>query len=139
MRDRRHGAYLPRKFENVPNILIDKGSHASADMTYICAADIYLGDASSQVYEFLFEPRPCVFLNSHGVEWENNPSYLHWTLGQVIDNVETELKTALELAEPTHADYRSKQRAAFNYTFHDEPHTTAAQRGAKAIADFLNQ
>jgi hypothetical protein len=130
---------MPRKFDPPPNILIDKGSHASADMTYIRAADIYLGDTSSQIYEFLFEPRPCVFLNSHGVEWENNPSYLHWALGEVICNVETELQTALERAEPTHAGYRSKQQAAFNYTFHGEPHTTAAQRGAKAIADFLNQ
>lgn len=29
-------------------------------MTYTPAADIYLGDVSSQSYEFLLDPRPCL-------------------------------------------------------------------------------
>ncbi len=57
---------LAAKYLDSPNIQVDLGSRASTDMTYTQAADIYLGDASSQVYEFLYRPRPCLFLNSHG-------------------------------------------------------------------------
>src|SRR5690606_13806940 len=33
-------------------VLVDLGSPRSMDMTYTLAADLYLGDVSSQVYEF---------------------------------------------------------------------------------------
>lgn len=139
MRDKRHQAMLPRKFESIANIHIDKGSRASSDMTYMRAADIYMGDVSSQVYEFLLEPRPCIFLNGHGVDWKDDPHYLHWTLGQVVDDVASGLKLAIDSAHATHTDYRADQQAAFDYTFYDEPDTTAPERGAKAIADFLDR
>lgn len=71
----------------VPNIHIDLGSTASTDMAYTLGADIYLGDESSQVYEFLIEPRSCIFLNAHHVQWKNNPYYYHWNLGQVVDEI----------------------------------------------------
>jgi len=138
---------LPRKYSRLPNIHIDKGSPASADMTYMLAADIYLGDVSSQVYEFLLdssqvyefllEPRPCIFLNPHGVDWEDDPSYAHWKLGQVVYNVRRQLGGAIDRALSTHAEYLPKQREAFEYTFRTEPDSTAAERGAHAIAGFL--
>ncbi|PTL36181.1 hypothetical protein CLG94_05845 [Candidatus Methylomirabilis limnetica] len=133
----RHGTWLPRRYKGVPNILIDTGSPASADMTYTLAADIYLGDVSSQVYEFLLDPKPCIFLNAHRVTWEHNPYYAHWHFGQVIDDVSHGLGPALEVASETHPQFLPKQRAGFAYTFHEEPDSTAAQRGADAIADFL--
>ncbi len=83
-RSMRHHAFLPLKYRFISNIHIDTGSRASTDMTYMLAADIYLGDVSSQVYEFLLKPRPCIFLNAHQVAWRDNPFYLHWQLGQVI-------------------------------------------------------
>ena len=136
-RSRRHGATLPQKFEHIPNILIDKGSAASADMTYMLSADIYLGDVSSQVYEFLVEPRPCVFLNAHRIPWRDQPSYLHWTLGQVVDDVAGGLGTALQTAILSHGEFLAKQQQAFAYTFRSESDSTAAQRGADAIAGFV--
>ena len=108
-------------------------------MTYMRAADIYLGDVSSQVYEFLLEPRPCVYLNGHGVDWRDDPHYFHWTLGQVVDNVAEDLGPALDRAAETHASYRDAQQTAFDYTFRTEPDSTAAQRGARAIATFLSR
>jgi hypothetical protein len=36
-----------------PEIEVITGSDASIDMIYLLAADIYLGDVGSQVYEFL--------------------------------------------------------------------------------------
>jgi len=137
-RSGRHGAFLLRKYHRAPNIHIDTGSSASIDMTYTLAADIYLGDVSSQVYEFLLKPRPCIFLNAHKVAWQDNPFYFHWRLGQVVENIEPELIEALKQAFTTHHQYLEIQREAFAYTFYSEPETTAAERGARVIADFLN-
>jgi len=136
-RSQRHQALLPKQYYNIPNILIDTGSLESADMTYMRAADIYLGDVSSQVYEFLLEPRPCIFLNGHNVAWQNNPYYSHWRLGQVVDDVQTGLRQALEAAFVSHPQFLPQQRAAFAYTFRMESDRTAAQRGADVIARFL--
>ncbi len=137
-RRRRHHARLPRKYYSVPNIHIDLGSRASADMTYMLASDIYLGDVSSQVYEFLLKPRPCIFLNGYGINWRNNPYYYHWNLGQVVNNADTGIESALKQALKTHKDYMHLQKKAFDYTFYNEPGSTAAQRGARAIASFLH-
>ncbi len=136
-RSMRHRAQLPNKYFSLPNLYLDKGSDRSADMTYLLAADIYMGDVSSQVYEFLLEPRPCIFLNSGGIEWEGDPSYLYWTLGQVVSDIETELKPALESAQDRQPLYRPKQEEAFAYTFHSEGGSTAAERGARAIYEFI--
>jgi hypothetical protein len=136
-RSKRHQAVLPKQYYDIPNILIDTGSLMSADMTYILAADIYLGDVSSQVYEFLLDPRPCIFLNGHNVMWQDNPYYFHWTLGQVVDDVKTGLRSALEQAFTSHPHFLPKQCEAFAYTFRMEADSTAAQRGADAIARFL--
>jgi len=133
----RHRGFLPKKYHDIPNIRIDTGSQASADMTYMLNSDIYLGDVSSQVYEFLLEPRPCIHLNAHHVDWQGDPYYFHFTLGQVIDDVAKQLGPAIERAFETHAQYLDAQRRAFAYTFYDEAGSTAAERGADAIAAFL--
>ncbi len=70
-------------FEKYPNIHIDLGSPRSTDMTYTRLADIYLGDVSSQVYEFLSKPKPCIFIGPETTPWQDNPDYAHWRYGQV--------------------------------------------------------
>ena len=67
-------------------ILVDLGSARSNDMTYTLAADVYIGDVSSQVYEYLQTPKPCVFLNVGTGAWQENPSFAFWHLGQVISD-----------------------------------------------------
>jgi hypothetical protein len=137
-RRERHQGYLPWRYRFARNILVDTGSERSTDMTYALAADIYLGDVSSQVYEFLLEPRPCLFLDAHGVTgWRQEPSYAHWRLGEVIGDT-GRLGAALARARAAHARcYLPRQRAAFACTFHEEPGSTAARRGAEAIACYL--
>jgi hypothetical protein len=132
----RHRAILPERYRRAPNIRIDTGSERLADMTYMLAADVYLGDVSSQVYEFLLEPRPCVFLSAHRVDWQGNPNYAHWHFGPVVDDV-SRLGAQLERAIAGHADYLPVQRDGFARTFFSDPQSTAAQRGADAIARFL--
>jgi len=77
---------LPRRTPPIPdfarraaNILVDPGSLASVDMTYTRAADVYLGDVSSLVYEFLIEPKPCLFLNRTGANWRGSDKFRYWS------------------------------------------------------------
>lgn len=115
-----------------PNIHIDTGSAALTDMTYTRAADVYLGDVSSQVYEFLREPRPCLFLNAHAVPYRDDPNYAHWQAGPVLESAD-DLDAQIDHAIASHAaTYRAQQERLFAYTFDltDEP---SGMRAARAI------
>jgi hypothetical protein len=122
-------------FVREPRIHIDAGSSASSDMSYTNRADIYLGDVSSQIYEFLRAPRPCLFLNSHGVDWRGDANYLHWQAGPVLDNPER-LLDKIDAAVAAHPDYAPAQKALIDATFSlsDSP---SAERAADAITAFL--
>ena len=117
------------------NILVDPGSDRSMDSSYLWDAGIYVGDSSSQVYEFLVQPRPCLFLNAHGVDWRDNPAYAHWHLGDVIDRPD-QLMSAIGQAEARHSLYRDRQIAAFQAAFGDLEGSPAG-KGAAAITRFL--
>lgn len=116
-------------------ILIDLGSDRLFDMSYTSGTDIYLGDVSSQVYEFLATPRPCVFLNAHEVDWTGDPDYLFWTLGDVVDDL-ADLPGALERAPARHPLYADAQRERLAESIGGDP-VGAARRGAEAILGFL--
>jgi hypothetical protein len=132
----RRGMRVPRSIRSAPNIHIDLGTEASIDMTYTRAADIYLGDVSSQVYEFIAQPRPCVFLNAHRVAWQDSAYFSHWHFGPVIERAD-QLGSALASAQRDLACYEATQREAFAYTFSVDPERTAAERGADAILEFM--
>ena len=116
-------------------IHIDTGSAASSDMSYTNRADIYLGDVSSQVYEFLRAPRPCLFLNSHGVDWQDDPNYLHWRAGSVLDSP-AHLLDAIDAAVAAHHDYAPTQQTLIDATF-SLSERASAERAADAIGAFL--
>ncbi len=97
---------------NAPNIHIDLSSPACTDMTYTLAADIYLGDVSSQTYEFLLRPRPCIFINSHGIDHAGDRNFTHWQAGRVIDDA-SGLGAALDEAICQPERYADAQRALF--------------------------
>jgi hypothetical protein len=114
-------------------IHIDLGATSAAiDMTYTKAADVYLGDVSSQVYEFLRTPRPCLFLNPHRRAWRADESYRHWTYGPVVD-VADDVMSGLERARRTHGDYKATQVEGFRHTF-DLAGPSSTVRAAEAIA-----
>jgi hypothetical protein len=125
------------KYLNAPNIHIDLGSRLSTDMTYTLAADLYLGDVSSQVYEFLVQPRPCVFINSHRVRFENDPNYVHWQAGEVISGP-AELGAAIANAWERHAGYAPVQERLFQQSF-DLTRTSSSIRAARAIVKFVEE
>lgn len=117
------------------NVLVDPGSDRSVDMSYAAAADIYVGDVSSQVYEFLAVPRPCVFLNAHGIDWRDDPSFAHWHLGDVVDDP-ADLMAAIRAAPARHALYRERQEAMAAASLGDTS-PGAAARAAEAVIAFL--
>ena len=134
----RHRARLPKRIRVAPNIRVDTGSEASMDMSYTRAADIYLGDVSSQVYEFIERPRPCVFIDAQRARAADHDKYMHWRFGPIIERAD-QLGEALEIAQRDFAAYVDAQREAFEYTFSTDRERTPGQRGADAIAEFLEK
>ncbi len=125
---------FPKKYFDASHLIVDLGSEKSVDMTYTQAADIYLGDVSSQIYEFIRTPRPCLFLNAYKIDWKNHPNYLNWTMGNVFEDL-PDLWEHLKnnpLANP----YADIQKKLFQETY-SITEESAGARSANAIHDFL--
>lgn len=122
---------IPPIRTNAPHILVDMGSVRSIDMSYTNSADLYLGDVSSQVYEFILRPRPCLFLNLDRHDWVDDPHFAHFALGQVIDTL-ADLPTALARAGAMQSQFESVQKAAMRFAINDGP-VPASRRQADAI------
>lgn len=117
-------------------LLVDPGSERSMDMTYTLAADIYLGEHSSQLYEFLLFPRPCVFFDivgDGGAGDTNLPTM--WKLGETVLQVE-DIVPALRRAEQRHAEFIELQRQVTRRAFGD-PEDDAAERAADELLAML--
>lgn len=129
---------IPHRYLRGDNIHIDLGSRASTDMTYTLAADIYLGGASSQVYEFLLRPRPCIFFNSSGTPWKGDPNFRHWEAGEVISRPD-QLGAALARANELHErQYRAAQEALFSESF-DLSDTPSSVRAANVLSELASR
>jgi hypothetical protein len=122
---------------STPPIVVDPGSDRSIDTSYLWASDIYVGDSSSQVYEFLARPRPCVFLNAHSVDWRHDPNYVHWHLGDVVDDP-ADLMPAIAAAPERHSLYLERQRRASLDTF-GTIQGSPSKIAAEAILGFLSR
>ncbi len=125
-----------RRYFDAPHMLMDLGSPACTDMTYTNAADVYLGDVSSQVYEFLHRPRPCLFLDAHRTGWQGDPNYRHWTTGPVKTDAR-DIIAAVADAIATHTSYTPAQRAVLADSF-SVTGELASVRAATAIIDYLD-
>ena len=117
---------------------MDLGSEKSSNMSYTLSADVYIGDVSSQVYEFIFKRRPCLFINSNKIEWTNDPNYLHWSLGKVLSDV-SNLKNELKNIEETHQKFKQIQTELFQDTFDISNEISSSIRAANEINQFINE
>lgn len=127
---------LPARWAGQAGLIVDPGSARSIDMSYTRAADIYIGDASSQIYEWIARPRPAIFLNPGRIAWRDDPDFAHWHLGEVVDRLD-DLSPAIDraLADPHRLD--AVQAEAFAHTF-DVGAQSAGARGAAAILERLS-
>lgn len=136
----RRPRWLWRRWERraaAGRVHVDLGSGASLDMRYALAADIYAGDVSSQVYEFLVEPGPCIFLNAHGADWRTSADYPMWRLGEVASSPDEAIRL-IERAfddHPRFAELQRQERAARIGT-RDQG---IAANAAAVILDFLDK
>ena len=126
---------LDAKYRDAPNIHVDLGSAASTDMSYTQAADIYLGDVSSQIYEFLLRPRPCAFINAHRCDFTGDPNYAHWAAGPVIDGP-AQLAATLATAATVHRRFRAVQTGMFKSSI-DLTEIPSSVRATNAVRAFL--
>ena len=133
----RRPGFLWRRWERMAvadRVIVDLGSARSHDMTYTSGADIYVGDVSSQVYEFLGRPKPCVFLNAHRLKWQDNVDFPNWGLGDVVETPE-EAIAAIRAAISRHPLYEQRQRDRIAEVIDVTP--GAAARATDAILSFL--
>lgn len=117
-------------------LIVDPGSERSIDMTYTLAADIYLGEFSSQLYEFLIAPRPAVFidvLGDGGQDDTNLPAM--WATGETVRGVE-DVVPALLRARDRHAEFVDRQRALTRRAFGDLE-SDAAELAADVLLGML--
>ena len=121
------------KVASLPHVHVDLDGFALVDGSYTASADIYLGDTSSQVVEFLMRPRPCVFLNAGRVDWRRDPDYGFWTCGEVVDRLD-DVFPALVRARSEHVHYRHPQQDYAANALGDAS-AAAAGRAARVIRD----
>ena len=124
-----------RRYEGLEHLRIDLGSTASIDMTYTLGADLYLGDISSQVMEFLLRPRPCVFLNPLGIDWQGRPDFAAWRMGRVVQTL-PKMAEAIRTADQWREEFTQRQEEAFAEAF-PEQEIPAPVLGADAILKLL--
>lgn len=96
------------RVSDLPHVHCDLDSFSMVDGSYTGVADVYLGDTSSQVMEFLMKPRPAVFLDPDARSWHDDPSYAMWRAGEVVTDA-AEIMSALSRASELHPDYRPAQ------------------------------
>lgn len=132
-RARRRPEIPPEAF-TAPNILIDTDGPRLFDMSYMLSADAYIGDVSSQVYEFLALPRPGFFLDCRGAEArsEDDDWHLFWKAGPVVHDAAA-LAAILPDFASIGAAHRAVQQDIFAYTI-DLGTRPASARAADAIA-----
>jgi hypothetical protein len=139
---------IPAQFHTCPNILIDTASARLFDMSYTLAADAYIGDMSSQVYEFLIRRRSCFFIDTHSDKAHSNASgdmtaelplpYAFWGNGPVCQSAK-ELFALLPDRRETAMKYRAAQDRLFAYTIDDNQVVMATRRGADALINYVEQ
>lgn len=130
---------IPKKYYSAKNIHIDLGSEKSVDMTYLNNADIYLGDVSSQAFEFIIKPRPCIFLNPLNVEYKKDNAYRFWKSGKVINSIEKLPKALKKATKKFQKKHKVKQEKLNAGNFYSEEGSTASQRAAIAITEYLDK
>ncbi len=118
---------------HLPHVHTDLDSFAMVDGSYTAAADIYLGDTSSQVVEYLMRPRPCVFLNAQGIDWRATDDHGFWECGEVIASL-ADVPAAIDRAAEAHPRFVQTQHDFAEQALGDVGHE-APRRAARRVME----
>lgn len=128
---------IPPEARAAPNILIDVDSPRLFDMSYMLGSDAYIGDVSSQMYEFLARRRPAFYLDCRTrPDAEDETWHMFWRTGPRVTTVEELVELLPDFAR-IGEDYRAAQDELLDYTF-DITAEPASVRTARAIARRLD-
>lgn len=97
-----------REAGQLPHVHVDIDSFAMVDGSYTHAADLYLGDTSSQILEFVARPRPCVLLRPPGLRWEATGSGNYWSCGNTVESLD-QMTASIARANTEHSRYADIQ------------------------------
>lgn len=130
---------VPEEALAAPNILVDLDSPRLFDMSYTLNTDAYIGDMSSQVYEFLLRRRAVFFIDTHSWELpEEAPNRAFWENGPVVQSVD-ELAGMLPQFEEIGAQFRPAQERLFTYTIDHLEGRRSVDRAAEVLAGLTRQ
>lgn len=124
---------IPEEALSAPNILIDTDGPRLFDMSYMLGADAYIGDASSQIYEFLIRPRPVFILDPNGSLSDQGMATLPFLTTGACCTSTHDLVAALPEWRQVGEQYRAQQEALIAHTF-AQSGIPASERAAAAIA-----
>ena len=114
---KREGYTIENGKEIPDNIIIDYSSDYCMDGTYNSVSDVYIGDVSSMITEFIMhKPRPCLFINAHDIDWVGNEDYHFWEMGNVVNDVNNFPKHIFQSLELKHHEEKQlKMKNDFVY------------------------
>ena len=125
---------IPREAREAPNILIDVDGPKLFDMSYTLAADAYIGDMSSQVYEFLIKRRPVFFIDTHSSQYpDEEANRAFWQNGPVVHSV-AELMDILPRWRDLGEEFKPVQDRLFRHTIDDKPGFRSVDRAADILS-----
>ncbi|WP_052769006.1 hypothetical protein [Aurantiacibacter marinus] len=127
---------IPGEARAVQNILIDVDGPRLFDMSYMLGSDGYIGEASSQLYEFLVRPRPVFLLDpNEALRQQGSDDLPFLGTGPIAQNI-TELSELLADHRNIGERYRSAQKTLIAHTF-AQSDVPSSQRAAHAIAQLI--
>ena len=125
------------KFPKSDKLIKDWSSIHQVNFDYMRKADVYLGDTSSSIYEWLYFNKPMILYDSHDVDWKNVPFYEFWNWGYVVDNPE-DLMARLDRIMKGSDPFKKVRQEAKNYAF-GEVDGKASYRAAMKLYKYLKE
>lgn len=130
---------IDERFKDAPNILIDVDGPNLFDMSYTMAAQAYIGDLSSQVYEFLLHRGACYFFDTMGPSGgDPYQRYEFWRNGEVLHDP-AQLDSRIPQWQANAASHLTEQDRLFSRTMDYQPGRTASRRGAEALLAYATE
>jgi hypothetical protein len=125
------------KFPKSDKLVRDWSSIHQVNFDYMRKADIYIGDTSSSIYEWLYFDKPMIFYNSHNVDWRNIPFYAFWDWGHVVNNPD-DLMDRLDRTMRGSDPFKKVRQEAKDYVF-GEVDGKASYRTALKLYKYLKE